>query len=480
MIKKVVLIQPQDPEGTIVVRDHMGKFGILEKKTSVIREDVLPPLDLALAAALLEKNGFDVSIIDSPTLKLDRSKILREAVGKNPDLIIVNTSGVTTSNDLDLATWLKKTIGREVAAIIPTYIPEDILKESDIDIFIYGEIEYTILELCQKYPNYKKIKGIFYKKGKRFFYNPKRPLIKSLDELPMPAYHLLPMEKYSFQMFRGKRFTTVLTSRGCPFGCIYCMYPIGYGEVWRGRSPENVLKELKVLVEEYGIESILFRDQVFNYIPERARKICEGIIKEGIDIKWRCECRADFMSKDLMLKMKEAGCVGIHLGVESGDPQVLKNIAKKGLSLEKIKEVFSYAREIGLEALAFFMIGFPGETKESISKTFELAKEIKAKQAWFCAVVPYPGTKLYSLAKRKGWILSENFADYTGRSVVMRTDHLTAKEIKRAVDRANITFSKDNTQLLRSVFSLQGLYSAILDPKKAVKFTLGRLTNRFK
>lgn len=477
-IEKITLIQPPDPEGTVVLRDHAGNFGILEKKASVIRYDIFPPLDLAYSAALLEKNGFDVSIIDSPTLNLDRSRILREVVRKNPNLIIVNTSGVTVSNDLDLASWLKRTLDIETVAITPAYLPENVLKEKGIDIFVRGEIEYTILELCQKYPDIKGIKGIFYKEDGNFFNNPKRPLIENLDELPLPAYHLLPMKEYSFHMFRGKSFSTVMASRGCPFCCMYCPYPLGYGDVWRGKSPENVLAELRMLKEEYKIESVLFRDQVFNFIPERTEKICDEMIKQHLDMDWRCECRADLLSKELMMKMKKAGCAGVHMGVESGDPVILKKIAKTGLSIARIKEVFNEAREIDLETVAFFMIGFPGETKESISKTFKLARELKAKQAWFCSVVPYPGTKLCKLAERKGWILTKNLEEYTGRTVVMRNDSLTEDDIRNAVDTANIMFSKDNAQILKTIFSLQGVSSVLLDPKKAVKFTLGRFTNK--
>jgi radical SAM superfamily enzyme YgiQ (UPF0313 family) len=475
MLEKILLIQPPDPEGKVVFRDHAGKFGILETKTSVTRYDVFPPLDLAYSAALLEKNNYDVNIIDSPTLGLKRSEILREIVSKNPELIIVNTSGVTIESDLDLASWLKKTLEIETVVISPAYVPENILMKSDIDIFIYGEVEHTILELCQKYPNIKEIEGIFYKKDNKLFYNPKRPFILNLDELPFPAYHLLPMKKYSHHIFRKKGFMTVLSSRGCPFGCTYCVYPIGYGNVWRGRSPENVLEELKILKEKYKVKSVLFRDAVFNFNPQRVEKICDGLIEKGIDIDWRCECRADLLSKNLLLKMKKAGCFGVNVGVESGDPEILKNIAKRGLSIEKVKEVFQEAREIDLEITAFFMIGFPNETKESISKTFELVKEIRPKSAWFCAVTPYPGTELYELAKNKGWILTENLENYSGRKVVMRNDNLTEDDIKKAVETANVVFSNSNTQLLKTIFSRQGISSALLNPRKAVKFTLGRL-----
>jgi radical SAM superfamily enzyme YgiQ (UPF0313 family) len=402
-------------------------------------------------------------------------------MSKNPDIIFVNTSGGSISSDLDFASWLKNTSKVETVALTQVFSPENILKEKDVDVFIRGEIEYTILEFCQKYPDIKKINGVFYKRDGKFFYNPKRPLIKNLDELPFPAYHLLPMNKYSHHMFKRKNFTTTLTSRGCPFGCIYCLYPLGYGNVWRGRSPENVLNELKILTEEYKVKSILFRDQVFNFIPNRTERICDGIIKEGIDIKWRCEARVELFSKTLMKKMKQAGCAGIHVGIESGDPIILKNIAKGGVSeghIRKVKKFFNDAREIGLETLAFFMIGFPDETKESISKTFKLAKEIKANNTWFCSVVPYPGTKLYELAKRKGWLLTKNMSNYTGRSVVMKTDSLTEEEIKNAVDAGNFLFSKDSVQLLKTIFSLKGISSAFLDPKKAYNFTLGRFTNK--
>jgi radical SAM superfamily enzyme YgiQ (UPF0313 family) len=477
----VLLIQPPDPEGLIVLRDHAGKFGIIEKKTSMVRYDIFPPLDLAYSAALLEKNDFDVSIIDSPTLNLEKSEILKEVMIKNPNLIFVNTSGGSISSDLDFASWLKNTSKVETVALTQVFSPEDILKKGNVDVFIRGEIEYTILELCQKYPDIKKIKGLFFKRGDKFFYNPKRSLIKNLNELPFPAYHLLPMNKYSHHMFKIKNFTTALTSRGCPFGCIYCLYPLGYGNIWRGRSPENVLGELKILTEEYKVKSILFRDQVFNFIPKRAEKICDGMIKEDIDIEWRCEARVELFSKKLLKKMKQAGCIGINVGIESGDPIILKNIAKGGVSeqhIRKVKKFFNDAREVGLESLAFFMIGFPGETKESISNTFKLAKEIKANHAWFSSVVPYPGTKLYELAEKRGWLLTRDMSNYTGRSVVMKTDSLTEEEIKNAVDTGNFMFSKDSVQLLKTIFSLRGISSAILDPKKAFNFTLGRFTNK--
>ncbi|MBD3155888.1 MAG: radical SAM protein [Candidatus Aenigmarchaeota archaeon] len=476
-IEKILLIQSPNPKGKVVLRDHAGKFGIVEKKTSVVRYDKLPPLDLAYAASLLEENRFKADIIDSPTMNYNKETILKMISEKKPDLIFVNTSGSSISSDLDIANYLKNSTGIETIGLTQVYYPEKILKKTDIKFFIRGEIEYTILEFCQKYPKIKKIKGLIWKKGNKFFYNKKREFIKNLNELPFPAYHLLPMDRYSHHMFKKKNFFTVLTSRGCPFSCIYCPYPLGYGSIWRSRDPENVLEELELLTEKHNVKSILFRDQVFNLNPKRAEKICDGIIRRGIDIEWRCEARVELFSKELLKKMKVSGCKAIHLGIESGDINILKEIAKGGISknhIQKVKEVFNHAREIGIETVAFFMVGFPNETKESVSKTFKLAKEINASEAWFCSMVPYPGTELHEIAKKEGWLLTDDIEDYTGRDVVMVTNCLTKKEIKDSVETGNALFFKDNTNFLKTVFNLKSIESALLDPKKAIKLTLGR------
>jgi len=346
----------------------------------------------------------------------------------------------------------------------------------EIDFGVFSEGEYTFSDLLNNLEHPERVKNLFVRHSNSIVFTGRGNYV-DFARLPPPL-----REPFDISKYKDKYCSIgIQTKRGCKFGCIYCLYPLGCGSVWRGRSPEGVLTELKMLEEEYKIKSILFRDQVFNFNPKRTEKICDGIIKEGINIEWRCEARVDFFSKNLLVKMKKAGCAGVHMGIESGDLAILKSVAKGCISadhIDKVKKVFRDAREIGLEALAFFMIGFPGETKESISKTFELARELKAKRAWFSPIVPYPGTKLYEIAKMKGWLLTENLEDYTGRKVVMRTDQLTGEDIRKAVDAGNVMFSKDKTQLLKTVFSSQGISSALRDPKKALKFTLGRIFNK--
>jgi len=467
---KILLIQPPDPPKKQIIRDHMGRFGIV-KRALPIKDDILPPLDLAYSASLLEKNDFDVNIIDSPALSLNPSKTLKMVANEKPDMIFVSTSAVSIDSDLNFANNLKK-ITDSFVTVTGSYLtvrPEIALKKRNIDLVVRGEIESTVLEICKKKKNINSIKGIAYKKNKKIVVNPKRDLIKNLDTLPFPSYHLLPMKKYSYKLLNKKPFTTMLSSRGCPFGCIYCPYPIGYGDVWRGRSPENVISELRMLVEEYKIKSILFRDQVFTFDMKRTEKICDGIIREGLDLQWRCETRVDRLEKRLMKKMKNAGCQAIHLGVESGDPDILKNYAKVGLSLERIRKTFKNAKDVGLETVAFFMIGFPGETKESVKKTLELARELNSDINWFTVAAPYPGTKLYDMAKREGWILTENLEKYSGREVVMRTDKLSEEDIKKLLRTAKILFTNDTIESIRKLFSKDGIISTFLGPEYLLK-----------
>jgi len=474
-MSKIVLVQPPDPLKTQVLRDHMGKFGIIQQSVSTFQYDLLPPLDLAYSASLLEKNGHEVRIIDSPALGLDSSQVLGMIINERPDLVVINTSGVSIDEDLSFAENVKKATNKLVAVtgMYVTLFPEIALKEG-IDLVIREEMEYTILELSKNLANFDNVKGLSFMKNGSIFQTEKRPMIKNLDDLPFPSYDLLPMDNYRYHLLKKRPFTTLLSSKGCPFGCIYCPYPLGYGDIWRGRSPENVLAELKLLVEKFNIKSVLFRDQIFTYDMERAEKICDGIIQEGLDIDWRCETRVDRLSKKLMTKMRDAGCKGIHLGVESGDPEILKKIAKVGLTIDLVKKVFSDAKEVGLETVAFFILGLPGETKESISKTFNLAKELNSDVTWFTAAVPIPGTKLYDLAEKKGWIITKDWKRYSGREVVMRTDDLTEQDIKTALADAKLMFSGSGLSLIKQGFSRKGISLALSNPKKVVKYVFSR------
>lgn len=471
-MEKILLIQPSDPPNTRIVRDHMGQFGIMDKNKLNTCADVYPPLLLAYTASLLEKNDFKVNLIDSPTLNLSEAEVMKNIEKEQPELVIINVAGVSMKNDLRFANDIKNHVDAHIGVVGPhiSLIPEVIKNYENVEFIVKNEIEYSTLEVAKNFPKLSEIKGIIYKQNGKIIENPAREFIKNLDELPFPAYHLLPMKKYSHLLFKRKYFTTVLSSRGCPFGCNYCPYPLGFGDVWRGRSPENVIEELKLLQEKYKIKSVLFRDQIFTFNMERAENICDQIVKEGIDIDWRCEARIDRLSKELMIKMKKAGCQGIHVGIESGDPQILEKSAKVGLTLEMVEQRFKEANEIDLQLLGFFIIGLPEQTKQSVMKTFDMIRRMKVKRLWFTPIVPYPGTELYNIATKKGWLSSEDWSKFTGRDVIMRTDNLTMDDIQELVSIGNGMFSSPSKDLLSTTLTKRGFKIVISNPKKVMWF----------
>jgi radical SAM superfamily enzyme YgiQ (UPF0313 family) len=251
---------------------------------------------------------------------------------------------------------------------------------------------------------------------------------------------------------------------------------LGYGDFWRGRNVENVLEEMRLLKEKFKIKSLLFRDQVPTFDMKRAGKIFDGMIKNEFDFEWRCETRVDKISKTLMGKMKKSGCVGVHFGVECGDPVILKKIGKVGnISVGLIKKRFKEAKDVGLQTVAYFLIGLPGETKESIEKTFKLAKELQANDSWFMVPAPYPGTKLHEMAKKENWILTNDWSRYSGREVVMRTDKLSGEEIEEMLAKAKCEYSKESLNAFKLFFNFRNMKIALKNPESTIQYMIKKI-----
>lgn len=465
---ETLFIEPPFPPHCTLTRDQAGKFGTLAP-----RGTVFPPLDFAYAAAVLEKNGYEFEIIDAPALNFDVHRVLAR-VSSEPIIAVVNTSAISLTNDLKVASLIKEKSPESLVCVtgsLPSVMPSVALSNKAIDIVIQGEVEYTILELLKALDvgRLQDVHGIAYKKDGAIVESPCRPFNSNLDELPFPAYHHLPINRYYYSLLPKKPFVTMLTSRGCPYGCIYCPYPIGFGSVWRSRSSINVLNEIQYLVDKFNVKSILFKDQVFTFDMKRTEEICEGIVGRGIDIEWRCETRVDKLSEKLMLKMREAGCVGLHVGIESGDSKILSTVAKRGLDIDMIRKIFAKAKDIGIETSAFFIVGLPGETKQSIWKSYKLAREIDPDIVQFTLVTPYPGTKLYNIAEEEGWILIRDWTRYTLLNVVMRTQELSEQDLKDARNHLEACLGYRNKYLGRATSEGQRLLNLFPFLSKFVK-----------
>jgi len=283
------------------------------------------------------------------------------------------------------------------------------------------------------------VKGITYRSGGKIVSNPGRPLIENIDDIPFPAWHLLKMDSYfrlTARILTGKNGFSMITSRGCPGRCKFCDTHIVWTRKYRARSPTNVVDEIEQLHDRYNIGFMVFVDDTFIVNKKRAIEICNQIIERGIDIKWECAGRVNLVNKEILAKMKEAGCNTIYYGIESGSQEVLDYI-NKGITLEQAKNAIKITKKAGIGTSAFFMIGFPSETEEDVKKTIEFNKRLPLDEHdTFSILTPFPGTELYKIMKDEGLLLNEEWDMYYNRRAdevlpPIRTRHLSSEELLR-------------------------------------------------
>jgi anaerobic magnesium-protoporphyrin IX monomethyl ester cyclase len=397
-----------------------------------------PPLGLAYVAAAVRKDGHDVSIIDSPALDVSHHKLGEILQKEHPDVIGV-TSTTPTIYDAMKAVTIAKDVCPDSITLMGgchiTSLPEETLAECrSLDVGVIGEGEATIVDLLRAIETKRplsEVDGIVYRNGEKVVKTRPRRLIENLDEIPFPARDLLPLDRYTV-LGERHRLGNILTSRGCPFRCIFCSSSQFYGRRFRARSPKNVVDEIEELISKYKIKSFEIVDDTFTVDKKRAVEIAEEIIRRGLEIWWACGSRVDLVSRELLQIMKKAGCGLIYYGIESGSEKVL-NILKKGITLEQAKSAIRWAKEVGMEVVGSFIIGVPGETREDVMETIKFAKDSGIDFAQFTAMTPYPGTEIYEIAKREGLLTTSDWSRYTTISPVMRTKELTAEEISNLV-----------------------------------------------
>lgn len=396
------------------------------------------PLFLAYTAAVLEKNNLDVELIDCRPDYISLNQ-LSEKITKDIGLVVIQTSTPSINLDLETARILKEKNDQIKIALVgphPTALDIQILNEhSYIDLVLRGEYDYTVRDIALALENnrdFREIKGITYRNKDEVIRNKDREYIKDLDELPFPARHFLPTDKYFEPLFVGKPTLRLITSRGCPFRCTFCMWPqLMYGRFFRAREPNKVVDEIEYLKQKYKIKEYYFDDDTFTINPERVTKICDEIIRRKINLPFDCLGRVDTVSLNLLRKMAEAGCRIIRYGVESANPEILKNINKQ-ITVDQIKFAFQETRKAGIKTHATIMFGLPGETKETIKETINFVLELNPDYAQFPVAVPYPGTEFYNLVKKRGWLISNNWEDYNGDCAVVEYPSLTKEEIETA------------------------------------------------
>jgi anaerobic magnesium-protoporphyrin IX monomethyl ester cyclase len=465
------------------------------------KPSILQPIEIAYVAAVLEKEH-EVKIIDSANEgwnnleEIDGTKYRQGLKNEEikarikqwaPDIVGINIPFCGWWRPAYEVASIVKNIDKNITIVLsglhPSARAAECLSYPNIDYVIIGEPEHTVQELARELEqrgkkDFKRIKGIGYVKNKEIIITPPRPPIQDLDSLPFPARHLLPMQTYFEAVkeipLRGeirKPWATVVTSRGCPFNCVFCSIHTVMGRKWRGRSPENVVDELEQLVDTYHIEQLDFSDENMTLDRKRMEGICDLIVKRGLDIKWFTPngVRADTLDEKLLTKMKKSGCEKIRVAPESGVQRVVNQVIKKSLDLKTVERAVVLCKKVGIRVGCFFVIGLIGETKEEIKQTIKFAYKLRrlgAESFIFSIATPVYGTELYEQAKRGGFLKKDvSDDDFAAAEPLIETPEFTAEELRELCGIAN---------LVNPTFTRGKLVKAIRNPKKALKVLFGK------
>ncbi len=423
---------------------------------------IFPPLGLGLIAAVLQKNEHLVRLIDMEAEGLGESGLFAELSKFSPDLIGMYSSTPIIFYVFDLAKKLKENFPAPIVlgGPHPSSFPEDAIKNGSIDFVVRGEGEYVMLDLIKTLESKSPLNlaaGLTYKQGGKIYSNPPQKYIENLDALPFPAHELLPMDKYypySYLDKRGRWFT-MLTTRGCPFGCIFCNSGSIFGKAYRVRSPKNIVKEVEKLNKDYDVKNILFVDDTFTLNREATIEFCRLLHENNLRISWSCETRVNLVDPELLKKMKLSGCFEIAFGIESGSQKMLNNL-KKGITLEQSERAVRATKNAGIKTRTFWVFGAPGETRETVLQSIEFAKKLNPDIAHFNVMTPYPDTEIYKMAVREG-VVDYDWSKYfsIGERPAYETKDLSKDDLAKLLKKAHRDFYFRPSYILKSLMKIR-------------------------
>ena len=450
----IILVNPPYPAGTFL-------------------HPPFPSLGLGYLAAVLEKNKYEVDVIDCQTVRFTHEEFKNEISKRQPTVVGITSNILTYKSALKIAKIAKEAHPNCLTVIGGPHVSfwdEEALQECpQLDVVVRKEGEYTLLELVQRLEaekDYHNVQGTTCRKNGKIMRNPDRPFIENLDQLPFPARHFWPVEclqKYGTAIF------DVVSSRGCVQWCSFCIEVRTHGRKYRTRTPKNVVDELEFLHNTYGAKYFAFIDDAFTVDNHRTIEICEEIKKRKLKIKWACETRVDRVTKNLLLKMKEAGCADIWFGIESGSQRLL-NTMEKGISLEQTIKAFKWAKEAGIKPNPNVIIGVPGETRETARETIKFVEKlIPDYMGCYTIATPYPGTPMYDYIQKNGLLRVTDFEKYDNATALFETPTLSLKELREIYDQVPQSFYFRPAYILR-MFSKGGLFGF-----SATKTALGYL-----
>jgi anaerobic magnesium-protoporphyrin IX monomethyl ester cyclase len=493
----VMLVNPPAPDGGIWIRSQhrVGRRS---------REGMIwPQVSLAQIAAMLHPD-YTVEVVDAIATRMDWGQFEALIREKRPRYYITQVTAPTLLNDM-YGTFLAKTIGARTVAFGTHVTPmprESMRDHPTLDFVLRGEPELTVRELIdtlEERPSpgwvreifreadgdwapvtgVQDIKGLVWRQGDELIINAHRPFIADLDKLPLPMHRLLPLRAYRIPMLKGP-YTFVVTSRGCPARCRFCIKHVNSQQTVRVRSPENIMRELRQIVA-LGIRNIHMYADLFTVSRDQVMGLCRMIIDEGLDIRWTCNSRVDYVDAEMLDMMARAGCWLISWGIESGSEKILRHI-NKGYPMEQVENALRQARRAGIKNWGYFIIGLPGETEATIRQTVDLAKRLPLDLALFHIAAPHPGTPFFMEVIDNGWFRpGTSWEDVDmDRSTVLDYPNLTAEQLEQHARRAFREWALRPGPILnylRGINSLDAVRLAVGIGIEQLKWVLGRPIN---
>ena len=424
----VLLIHPPSTIAERYGKEDMGEFG-----------GDLIPLGIASLAGFLREKGYGVGVLDCPALRIDADKVYEIIVNKDPAIIGFSTTTYSLARAVEIGKKIRNKLPNKLTVVGGSHANVagiETANQYDIfDIISYGlDGEYIMDQIVNEYSIKKfdrdsflqdfvmleKIKGIIYKKNNVVIKNLPSEIINDLDELPLPARDLFPMERYIPVPHHYKKLplTNMLVIRGCPYFCTFCDQA---GTKTRRRSPQKVIDEIKHCVEKYGVKEISFWDDTLSYHKKWMKEFLDLLMKADLDICWSCFAAVNTVDEEILKLMSKAGCWNIFYGYETGVEVLAKNMLthRKNRDFEKMKQVAQWTKNAGIEVIGSFVIGLPGETPELARQTVQNAIELDPDYAQFAIACPYPGTQLAKEIKQGKWgkFVSNELEEYTTESV---------------------------------------------------------------
>jgi radical SAM superfamily enzyme YgiQ (UPF0313 family) len=423
-----------------------------------------PPLGLMYIAAQIEKESrHEVEIIDAQVDELTYEQLKAEIQKRNPDVVGITAMSFTIIDVMKVVKIVKE-INKNIKIILggphATIFPEETLHTKGVDFAILGEGDLVInplLDNINDLDELEKIKGLVFQKNGKIINTGQSDFIKDLDTIPFPARHLTPYKKYFWALSPYRPITTMFTSRGCPYKCLFCDRP-QLGKNFRAASAKRVVDEMEKC-KEMGIQEIFIYDDTFAVDRKRVLDICAGILERGIDIVWNIRTRVNTVDPEILTALKKAGCQRIHYGVEAGTQKILNEL-RKGITLEMVEKAFKLTRKAGIQTAAYFMIGSPTETREDIEETIKFMKKLKTDYVHITITTPYPATGLYDIALQEKVLEKDYWSEFAKNPNINFVPHLWEKELSREelfalLKKAYRSFYLRPTFILRKIVQLK-------------------------